>query len=83
MSMQIDRNENVIINQGGIAHRTGYIIIGKNGMGNTLELAPGHGGHTVATGHFQKQTGPTIWKGKREDFNKEHFLKVTGWTAKL
>lgn len=79
MALQIDRGFNVVINQGGIAHRPGYVFVTETASSNG-KLFKGNGGHNGS--FFQYKTeGASLFEGSREELTLSRFLDVTGWCA--
>lgn len=51
-NITIDRAENVIINKGGKAHSTGWVVLDSSRVGGTPRLARGTGGYVVSKGMY-------------------------------
>ncbi|MDY7537695.1 hypothetical protein QN372_00900 [Undibacterium sp. RTI2.1] len=84
MSIVIDRNQNVIVNQAGRAHITGWVAVGFHGIDDQVALAKGAGYQATKsnkTTHITQQSETPVWAGKSGDLTLELFKSVTGWTA--
>jgi hypothetical protein len=82
MSLVIDRNENIIVNANGKAHRTGFVAIGFHGMTDQVTLSEGKGYHRTShnrTIHHTNQNGSVLWRGNRADLTFALFQSLTGW----
>lgn len=78
-NVTIDRAENVIINRGGKAHLTGWVVSGAHRVGATPELMRGKGEYVPAKGCFV-----TTVKGDpikvTVPLSVAEFERLTGWT---
>lgn len=84
MKLTIDRNQNVIVNAGGKAHKTGWVAIGFQGIDDDVALARGIG-HQKTRGnktvHHTDASEQAVWRGKRADLTFDLFRSVSGWSA--
>lgn len=82
MSLCIDRSDNIIINQGGTAHRTGWVIVRVVKDFQSMEVC----GLAVARGQGRYTGGMyrTTVKGSclriEGELSVQSFLAATGWT---
>lgn len=78
MGITIDRDQNIIVNMGGIAHFTRWLAVGYHSMHNHVRLVPGFGYFHNAT-HWYKEEGQCVWDGTRRELTLELFLDKTNW----
>jgi hypothetical protein len=55
-NVTIDRAENVIVNRGGKAHATGWVVSGAHRINATRVLVKGAGGYNRSTGSYTTDT---------------------------
>lgn len=79
MSITIDRNQNIIISQGGEAHRTGYVAIGYHAAGSDCDVIIARGVGYYEKGAHHTDASKAIWRGKRDQLTADLFQQVTGW----
>jgi len=78
MALVIDKFGNIIVNAGGKAHRTGWVVL--NSQGKDKEIAPGFGYH--AKGVFRQKIGVTKpIPVNIPDLTVDQFKTLTGWTV--
>ena len=77
-NVTIDRAENVIINKGGKAHCTGWVLLGFHGSNGAPRLARGTGGYDQAKGCYVVDSGaPEI--PVSVPLSVADFERLTGW----
>lgn len=78
MSITIDRNKNIIVNSGGKAHCTGYVLI-ERAADAAVAKGIGYIKLGKVTKHVTKATEAPVWKGTRADLTVDSFKAATGW----
>lgn len=77
-NVTIDRAENVIVNQDGIAHTTGWVVLESSRIGGTPRLARGTGCYEKAKGcYVVNASAPEIPVSL--PLSVDDFKRLTGW----
>ncbi len=85
MSLCIDKRDNVVVNEGGKAHRTGWVIVrvvkdfeSKEVIGHCLSRGEGNGSNPIKV----VTRGPMIrLQCSLDALTIAEFKKLTGWSA--
>lgn len=72
----VDRDCNIIVNSGGIAHRTGWLYVAP--LGGEPYFAKGCGYHKSGR-HIVAEAEPRI-PAPKMPVSVEDFKRITGWT---
>ena len=77
-NITIDRAENVIVNKGGKAHHTGWVVTEAFRVGGSPALRKGTGGYNAASGSYTTDTtGQAI--PVSPPLSVTEFQRLTGW----